>query len=96
MRAPALFPLSELRLLTREEAAGYLNISTTTFDERVKDGRLPGPLLEDETRSGKGKHGRRKGYLGPLLWDRWLIDQKISDVSLRRRSEVADEMADVA
>ena len=31
------------RLLTREQAAAYLSVSPNTFDEMVKDSRMPRP-----------------------------------------------------
>lgn len=33
------------RLLTREQAAAYLSVSPNTFDEMVKDTRMPRPKL---------------------------------------------------
>jgi len=47
------------RGLSREEAAAYVGIGTTKFDELVADGRMPKPIQVD---------GRR-------IWDRIAIDQ---------------------
>jgi excisionase family DNA binding protein len=33
------------RLLKREQAAAYLSVSPNTFDEMVRDGRMPRPKL---------------------------------------------------
>lgn len=33
------------RLLNREAAAAYISVSPNTFDEMVKDGRMPRPKL---------------------------------------------------
>jgi excisionase family DNA binding protein len=36
---------SLLPLLTREQAAAYVSVSPNTFNEMVKDGRMPRPKL---------------------------------------------------
>ena len=41
------------RLISREAAAAYVSVSPTTFDEMVKDGRMPKP---------KRLSGRRKAW----------------------------------
>jgi excisionase family DNA binding protein len=38
---PTLVP----RLINRDVAAAYVSVSPTTFDEMVKDGRMPKPRL---------------------------------------------------
>jgi hypothetical protein len=94
MTAPALrFRARERRVLTREEAADYLGIGTTLFDEMVEDGRLPGPVMEPEPkRSSNGVRGKRSGFFGTrILWDRWAIDQKISDVQLNQREDADND-----
>ncbi len=75
MTAPALVRAPERRLLSREEAADYLGIGTSLFDDLVDDQRLPKPMPKAFT-------SRR------VLWDRWAIDQRITDLQL---SEAADE-----
>jgi predicted DNA-binding transcriptional regulator AlpA len=45
-------PLSEIRPLprrglSRDEAAMYIGVSTTKFDEMVADGRMPAPVRID-------------------------------------------------
>ena len=37
----ALPPTLPPRLINRETAAAYVNVSSTTFNEMVKDGRMP-------------------------------------------------------
>lgn len=49
------------RYLSREEAAAYVGVSTTTFDPEVRDGWWP-PAR------------RRGGRLGRLTWDRVMLD----------------------
>ena len=48
------------RGLKREEAAQYIGVSSSKFDELVRDGRMPNPKKID---------GRR-------VWDRISVDQK--------------------
>lgn len=52
------------RGLSRAEAAEYIGISTTKFDELVKDGTMPGPK----------EIGTRR------LWDRHLLDSAFEDL----------------
>lgn len=40
------------RLITREAAAAYVSLSPTTFDELVRDGRMPKPKLLSDRRRG--------------------------------------------
>jgi predicted DNA-binding transcriptional regulator AlpA len=49
----ALPPTLAPRLISRAAAAAYINVSPTTFDEMVKDGRMPRP---------KRLGGRRKAW----------------------------------
>jgi hypothetical protein len=51
-------PLLEPRGLSREQAAGYVGVGVSKFDEMVADGRMPGPKEID----------RRK------VWDRRGLD----------------------
>jgi predicted DNA-binding transcriptional regulator AlpA len=58
---PTLAP----RLVTRTAAAAYLGVAPTTFDQMVKDGRMPKP---------KRLSGRRKA------WDVRALDAAIDDL----------------
>jgi len=58
---PSLAP----RLVTRTVAAAYLGVAPATFDEMVKDGRMPNP---------KRLGGRRKA------WDVRALDAAIDDL----------------
>jgi predicted DNA-binding transcriptional regulator AlpA len=49
----ALPPTLAPRLISRAAAAAYINVSPTTFDEMVKEGRMPRP---------KRLGGRRKAW----------------------------------
>ena len=64
-RQNALPPALAPRLVTREAAAAYVSVSPTTFDEMVKDGRMPRP---------KRLRGRRKA------WDVRALDAAIDDL----------------
>ena len=58
------------RALSRESAAGYLDISPGTFDALVRGGKLPKP------RQFVVAEGRR-----PMLrWDRYELDQAFEDL----------------
>jgi len=52
------------RGLNREEAARYIGVGTTKFDELVRDGRMP---------QGKRVDGR-------VVWDRYKIDASFTDL----------------
>jgi predicted DNA-binding transcriptional regulator AlpA len=52
-KATALPPTLPPRLIGREAAAAYVNVSATTFDEMVKAGKMPQPKL---------LHGTRKAW----------------------------------
>lgn len=52
------------RGLSREEAARYIGIGTTKFDEMVADRRMPRPKRVD----------------GRVLWDRIALDMAFSDL----------------
>jgi len=47
---PIRSPTSPRRGLNREEAAQYVGISPSKFDQLVADGRMPGPKLLDRRR----------------------------------------------
>ena len=68
-RQNALPPTLAPRLITREAAAAYVSVSPTTFDEMVKDGRMPRP---------KRLGGRRKA------WDVRALDAAIDDLPQQR------------
>jgi len=52
------------RGMSREEAARYIGVGTTLFDEMVADGRMP---------KGKRINGR-------IVWDRYALDAAFSDL----------------
>lgn len=52
------------RGLSREEAARYIGVGTTKFDEMVKDGRMPKPKRVD----------------GRTVWDRVRLDIAFNDL----------------
>lgn len=52
------------RGMCREEAARYVGVGTTKFDEMVKDGRMPKPKRVD----------------GRTVWDRIALDAHFTDL----------------
>ncbi|MDT6938576.1 hypothetical protein RI570_00170 [Brucella pseudogrignonensis] len=50
--------------MNREDAARYIGVGTTKFDELVKDGRMP---------QGKRVDGR-------VIWDRYKLDACFTDL----------------
>lgn len=52
------------RGLSREEAARYIGVGVTLFDEMVADGRMPRP----------------KGINKRVLWDRLALDAHFTDL----------------
>lgn len=52
------------RGLSREEAARYVGVGSTKFDEMVKDGRMPKPKRVD----------------GRTVWDRIALDAAFADL----------------
>lgn len=52
------------RGLSREEAARYIGVGVTKFDEMVKDGRMPKPKRLD----------------GRTVWDRLAVDLAFTDI----------------
>lgn len=52
------------RGLSREEAARYVGVGSTKFDEMIKDGRMPKPKRVD----------------GRTVWDRVALDIAFSDL----------------
>jgi hypothetical protein len=57
-RHPTLPPTLAPRGLNRSQAAAYIGVSATKFDELVRDGRMPSPKIID----------RRK------VWDKYQLD----------------------
>ena len=64
-RQNALPPTLAPRLIGREAAAAYVNVSPTTFDEMVRDGRMP---------RSKRLAGRRRA------WDVRALDAAVDDL----------------
>ena len=58
-------PRPEPRLLRREDAALYAGIGPTLFDRLVSEGKMPAPVRIE----------------GRVLWDRWALDAKITELS---------------
>jgi prophage regulatory protein len=69
LAAPA-FPHWPL-LLRRELAAGYLGMSTSTFDAEVKAGRIPPPISTTDT--------LKAWHRGDL--DQWAEDRRAATVA---------------
>lgn len=63
------------RGFSREEAARYVGISTTTFDKLVEDGRMPRPA----------RIGKR------TVWDRYKVDAAFSDLDERNQRNFFDD-----
>ena len=61
-RRPRLLPLPECRGLSRAQAAEYVGVSPSLFDELVADGRMPGP----------------KRINSRTVWDRIRLDEKFA------------------
>jgi excisionase family DNA binding protein len=64
------------RGLSREEAARYIGVGATKFDEMVKDGRMPRPKRID----------------GRVVWDRIKLEAAFSDLPEERESNPLDKM----
>ncbi len=64
------------RLLTREQAAAYLSVSSNTFDQMVKDGRMPRPKMLG---------GRRRA------WDVRALDAAVDRLPVEGQDEQIDE-----
>ncbi|MCD8563222.1 MAG: hypothetical protein LRY54_04125 [Alphaproteobacteria bacterium] len=64
-RGEVLPPSMPPRGLTREQAAAYVGIGTTKFDEMVRDGRMPKPVRIDAA----------------TRWDRWKLDASFTALS---------------
>ncbi|MCL7999053.1 XRE family transcriptional regulator [Brucella sp. 21LCYQ03] len=55
------------RGLSRINAAQYIGVGTSKFDEMVKDGRMPIPKMIDSR----------------VIWDRWEIDLAFDELPYR-------------
>jgi excisionase family DNA binding protein len=64
------------RGLSREEAARYIGVGATKFDEMVKDGRMPRPKRID----------------GRVVWDRLKLEAAFSDLPEEKESNPLDRM----
>ena len=64
------------RGLSREEAARYVGVGVTKFDEMVADGRMPRPKRVD----------------GRVIWDRLRIEAAFSDLPEERVANPLDRM----
>ena len=63
-RHKALPPTLPPRGLSRTEAAAYIGVSPTKFDEMVRDGRMPKPKRVDAR----------------IIWDRLKLDTAFDDL----------------
>ncbi len=76
-------PLPEKRGLSRLEAAAYVGISPSTFDEMVADARMPQPRVINSR----------------IVWDRWELDEAFGSLPHRSepsRQCPSDAWSDVA
>jgi excisionase family DNA binding protein len=64
------------RGLSREEAARYVGVGLTKFEEMVKDGRMPRPKRID----------------GRVVWDRLKLEAAFSDLPDDQQSNPLDRM----
>ena len=64
------------RGLSRDEAARYVGVGNTKFDEMVADGRMPRPKKVD----------------GRVIWDRLKIEAAFSDLPDDKQSNPLDRM----
>ncbi|MBI5128947.1 MAG: hypothetical protein HZA66_05865 [Rhodopseudomonas palustris] len=77
MTAPKPDPISyPPRGLSREEAARYIGVGCTKFDEMVADGRMPRPKRVD----------------GRVIWDRLRLDAAFSDLDEDKRINPLDRL----
>lgn len=64
------------RGLNRDEAARYIGVGNTKFDEMVADGRMPRPKRVD----------------GRVIWDRLKLEAAFSDLPDDNRTNPLDRM----
>ena len=79
-RQVALPPTLPPRLVGREAAAAYLSVSPNTFDEMVRDGRMPPPKLLG---------GRRRA------WDIRALDAAIDRLPIDRGRQIDASWRDI-
>jgi predicted DNA-binding transcriptional regulator AlpA len=63
--------------MSREEAARYIGVGTTKFDEMVLDRRMPKPKRVD----------------GRVVWDRIAIDAAFSDLPTEPENKIDEILA---
>jgi len=63
------------RGLSRAAAAEWINVGTTTFDEMVRDGRMPAPRLANSK----------------MVWDRYEVDDAFDALPRRVATNPWDE-----
>lgn len=68
------------RGMSRDEAARYIGVGATKFDEMVSDGRMPRPKRVD----------------GRVIWDRLRLDAAFSDLSEEKVHNPLDRMLGAA
>lgn len=76
VRLPTLDLSYAPRGLSRDEAARYVGVGTTKFDEMVADGRMPKPKRID----------------GRVVWDRLKVEAAFSDLPDDDRGNPLDRM----
>lgn len=64
------------RGLSREEAARYIGVGATKFDEMVADRRMPRPKRID----------------GRVIWDRYALDAAFTDLPEEKKINPLDAM----
>lgn len=64
------------RGLSRDEAARWIGVGSTKFDEMVADGRMPKPKRID----------------GRVVWDRLRVDAAFTDLGEDKRDNPLDRM----
>jgi hypothetical protein len=64
------------RDMNREEAARYIGVGSTKFDELVADGRMPRPKRVD----------------GRVIWDRLKLDAAFTDLPEEKKANPLDHM----
>lgn len=68
------------RGMSRDEAARYIGVGATKFDEMISDGRMPKPKRVD----------------GRVIWDRLRLDAAFSDLSEEKTINPLDRMLGAA
>jgi hypothetical protein len=63
--------------MSRAEAARWVGVSPSLFDQMVKDGRMPGPKLVNSR----------------TIWDRWTLDHAFENLPDRDARNPWDEAA---